>query len=718
MDTTYPFFADDRGNVWFKTTNVPGWKIDGYNYTIIGTGDTVKRVVNGVMRAEELSIYPNGTDQSTRINSAIAMPYVRAIRFASDSARAFTVTGNVNAKGKTFIFENGTNLTGNATIDSVVVQKNDYDKIFDTTLTFTNLKSVDGYITPQNFGAKGDSISNDVRYIQRAITVGADNKLKTLLPDGTYYINGKLVLKTNTNLSGSNNTILKIDNGSNINYGNAIANNVKIQNLTILMRQSGQSSALLSPYSSNTADTSFNFELSNITIDANRCGYHLIMPSRLKRVRITNVNISNSDNSSIFLTDCQDVLINNIHIKNSGRAGICMYKRVYDFDIGNVWVDGFAQYSGPGDGAIDCYGGQIANGIIHDAFITTDTMSAGGGLFHNPVRICGAENIQVKNIHITSNSKHLDHAIRVSLRDTFYSRNISLDNISIRIKDSSYFNNVIFFQGVEDFSVSNITITIDSGAIRRGAPSIFGIYTEGGPNKYVTSAIFKNNKVNFNGLAADFFVNTAKIHYVSMDNNIIENTSTRIFVPLSDTVKSFLWNGGKIISKYNAGFPMITVPEKTKLFTITNVTATYVTNKFITSSNNTTVIISNNNYLNGLRDNTTWGGGGFLDNNSITATTDSISNFAGFINTAKTNGNQTIILTTPLNTVNNKRQIVIGRFVTSGYTTTITNVYGGDVVINDNESASFYNDGTNWYRLFKGTSGNSGSGGGAFIDNF
>lgn len=230
--------------------------------------------------------------------------------------------------------------------------------------------------------------------------------------------------------------------------------------------------------------------------------------------------------------------------------------------------------------------------------------------FKSILRIAGGEDIQVSNVHIISRTMYLDHAIRVSLRDTFYGKRITFDKINIELKRNSLFNNLIYFQGVGDVDFSNSTITVDSNVVRGGAPSIFGVFTEGGTPKKVNYARFRNNYVNFNGVAGDLFINTAPVEFVDMSGSIIENTSTRIFVPTSDSVGTFTWNTGSITSTYN--FPLFSVPAKTKRFIVTNIAATG-NSTFIAKAGAGTLIISNNNFLNGARENSTWGGGGFMN---------------------------------------------------------------------------------------------------------
>lgn len=194
-DSTVITYNDGRGNFWLKKSNVQPWLIDGFN-AIVRNGDTLIRArSNGIFTAEELNIRPNGANMANALKNAVALSFVREIKFSSDSARAFVINDStINFKGKTAIFENGAFITGTGAVDSLVVKASLYDRIFDTSgLTITNLRSAENVISPMWFCAKGDGKTDDTKAIQTAFNIP---HVEVLFPKGRYITSDSLTLNS------------------------------------------------------------------------------------------------------------------------------------------------------------------------------------------------------------------------------------------------------------------------------------------------------------------------------------------------------------------------------------------------------------------------------------------------------------------------------------------------------------------------------------------
>ena len=73
-DSSLTVYATDRGNGWYQVSDVPDWMIDGVRAKIV-SGDTLVAMKGyGHFTAEMLSIYANGLDMTSAINSAYDLP--------------------------------------------------------------------------------------------------------------------------------------------------------------------------------------------------------------------------------------------------------------------------------------------------------------------------------------------------------------------------------------------------------------------------------------------------------------------------------------------------------------------------------------------------------------------------------------------------------------------------------------------------------------------
>src|SRR5574338_508508 len=196
LDSSSNIFNDLRGNIWYKASNIPAWQIDGYR-AIIFNGDTLVRGNSGVFRAEEVEVYANGSDMSSPLQDAFDYSGIKWISFGSDSVRTYVFNSSVNAHGKTLKFENGNKLDGNGTIDSITVDASDYDQIFGTSLTVTNVKGTKGYISPNWWGAIGNGSTDAIIPIQKAFN---QQNVTVKFPKLSYYISDTVTLHWSNNI--------------------------------------------------------------------------------------------------------------------------------------------------------------------------------------------------------------------------------------------------------------------------------------------------------------------------------------------------------------------------------------------------------------------------------------------------------------------------------------------------------------------------------------
>ncbi|HRQ17696.1 MAG TPA: hypothetical protein PL085_11510 [Agriterribacter sp.] len=200
-DSTLPVFNPTRGNLWYKASGVPAYKIDGYRVKIVD-GDTLVRSTSEPFRAEELQIMPDGSDQKAQIESVATT--IKEIIFGTDTARQYTANDSIDFKGAVIRFRNGAQLkAGTATlkIKNAVVDADDNAKIFDGNVILDqSCTTVKGYISAKWWGAKGDGTTDDATTIQYAAKTQRQN---VVLPPGDYRINSGIKIDSTSSFDGS-----------------------------------------------------------------------------------------------------------------------------------------------------------------------------------------------------------------------------------------------------------------------------------------------------------------------------------------------------------------------------------------------------------------------------------------------------------------------------------------------------------------------------------
>lgn len=144
-----------------------------------------------------------GPDQTTAINTALALSTVQTLSFSSTSLSSYMVNGTVTVPaGKVLKFEAGNKLTGTGTVSGGIIDANEHIQVFDTTLTVTNIKGAQGFISVKWFGAVGtysgsgagtdDEPAFRKSFALLAANIGTSN-LIIKVPRGDYYIKNELL---------------------------------------------------------------------------------------------------------------------------------------------------------------------------------------------------------------------------------------------------------------------------------------------------------------------------------------------------------------------------------------------------------------------------------------------------------------------------------------------------------------------------------------------
>lgn len=211
-----------------------GHSDDGIFFTTIA-GVPYKIANDGTIRAVKAEIKFDGTDQTSRINTVLAVTDVQELIFDA-YGKSITVSGTVTVPaGKKIIFSNGCKLIGTGTISGGIVECDDLKQCFATTLTVSNLENK--YVSVCWFGAKSDykydgtgSHTDNYTPFLKAYSSLKDryngaatyylNKACLYIPGGQdayyyYYLSNTLVISADMEVVGDgwNQSILKFPNG-------------------------------------------------------------------------------------------------------------------------------------------------------------------------------------------------------------------------------------------------------------------------------------------------------------------------------------------------------------------------------------------------------------------------------------------------------------------------------------------------------------------------
>ena len=169
---------------------------------------TWKRVTtSSSVRASDAGIFPNGSDQTSRINTVINSSLVTVLIFDLDSTTVinYTVNGTITIPaGKTIRFAGNTRFIGTYTINGGTIDAPYEQWIFGGTPTARFNDSASRKVSAKWWGAKGDGVTDDTVNLQRACDyiVYSTGCHHLFIPRGKYIISKGLLLWKDSNANG------------------------------------------------------------------------------------------------------------------------------------------------------------------------------------------------------------------------------------------------------------------------------------------------------------------------------------------------------------------------------------------------------------------------------------------------------------------------------------------------------------------------------------
>jgi hypothetical protein len=166
-------FPTDRQGTLVEIDALPtGAAVDNIFYFNSPTaGLFLKRVFDGPVRAAHCGIYADGTDQTTKLQTALNHPDITEIVFDYSETSPVVINGSLSVpSNKVLSFKNGNYLTTTAA-GSVSGQglydAAEYTKVFDGNIAVSGIHPARNVATPFHFGAAGNNSADDSPAIQR-----------------------------------------------------------------------------------------------------------------------------------------------------------------------------------------------------------------------------------------------------------------------------------------------------------------------------------------------------------------------------------------------------------------------------------------------------------------------------------------------------------------------------------------------------------------------
>lgn len=215
-------------------------------------------------------------------------------------------------------------------------------------------------VTVKQFGAKGDGTTDDTTFIQAAITAAASAKLLLVLSSGTYIVSAALNLVTDSRIDGIG--TIKLKDNCTPKPGDILrcntATNVYVDNITIDANRVNNVDHGTPDGAGNQATTWQGTLLAAIDY------------AYVSNFAIRNVTVKECWGSGVWITDCQDGLIEGNTLENYRITGIAVRNNTADSrEIKNIRVLGN-----------HCEGGIVG---VHCIFGAKDTVIDGNVCTNN-----------------------------------------------------------------------------------------------------------------------------------------------------------------------------------------------------------------------------------------------------------------------------------------------------------------------------------------------
>ena len=568
LDSSLNVLPADRKEPWYKISGVASSLIDGIRYKIV-SGDTLMRGSGSSFRAEELGIYANGSNMSSLVQAAFNYDFVNLIKIDPDSGRVYTLNGTINAHGGSMSFDNDGRLTGAAIIDSLIFTAGDYSYIFDTTLTFTNLSSSTGYITPNQLGAKMDGVSNDIRYFVLGHKISAENGLEFRVPAGTFYISGTFPLLSNGSLIGAEGSKINANPGTAFTFNGQMIHDLKIINNDFELIGSGTTNTSFFNLGT-TGDSSYNIIFKENKIQAHRWGNYTVYVTGLRDSRFEGNEIDSSYNGSMYFEECWDTWIGGNRVTNAGRSGISGYRHNKRLNIYKNFVTGFSQNIDLTDGGIDLYGPDNEDITVEGNIVNTGDSSLDGNFNHIPFRFQGFRRLKVINNTAICKSQYLLYAYRFSNRDDYESQDVEAYGNSAYI--TGYYSRVVSFQGTRNITFRNYHLKVATTATPSSDPYMF--YVADIPLvDTVRTLDLGGGDINMNGKAGTLLAWDTPVKDIIMSGTKVDSLNGNTYLySTAFAAQSFTWLGGSINSTFSSS--LFRIYNVVRAFNIQNLTIT------------------------------------------------------------------------------------------------------------------------------------------------
>lgn len=184
---------------WQSNDTLTGLEVGGLRYVRVFKNSQL-------FTTQELQIFSDGNDYTNRLNYVLSKGVVKGIILDGDHGDSIRIDGTVDFNNKILKSTGNVYIGGSGTVNNVLINSGVRDKVFSDNITVGTILSNNDVITPQNFGAKGDGVTDDTKAIQKAFDVA---NTTVLFPTGVYKTTDSLVLNYTSKLNMPAGSLIK-----------------------------------------------------------------------------------------------------------------------------------------------------------------------------------------------------------------------------------------------------------------------------------------------------------------------------------------------------------------------------------------------------------------------------------------------------------------------------------------------------------------------------